>query len=340
MLDTQQFTYTVDMFRDTLHLLVETLENPFVAPANIHTIEAFMNKVGYQCIVDKVSFLSSRRIWLNRGRLYSKKKEAIQYPCFIKLIVADLMKKFPDIPKMLEEDYHSIKDDVPLVSVYTTGNVSVQGMLILDAFLIANIRETNDFKEYETVFMKVDVLMNQPQPVVSTQGMHRITPSTHSSPIIFASPPETKKRKQIEGESSSPRKSLKITMKKKQLVEKDDDDSKDKIEPESHKDNPEVVDDDDNETEKKDDEMGSLEIRNKETQTTIPTPIRSPRKSLSLDKNIFQELTDTVSITRALHRMCRCQGYMIQDMERKCVTTTKFWETHNKIDDILHEVVP
>ncbi|GJT22987.1 hypothetical protein Tco_0892924 [Tanacetum coccineum] len=37
--------------------------------------------------------------------------------------------------------------------------------------------------------------------------------------------------------------------------------------------------------------------------------------------------------------MCRRQGYMIQDMERKCVTTAKFWETHNKIDDILHEVV-
>ncbi|GJW70599.1 hypothetical protein Tco_0127516 [Tanacetum coccineum] len=53
MLDTQQFTYTVDMFRDTLHLPVETPENPFVAPANIHTIEAFMNRVGYQGVVDK-----------------------------------------------------------------------------------------------------------------------------------------------------------------------------------------------------------------------------------------------------------------------------------------------
>ncbi|GJY09755.1 retrovirus-related pol polyprotein from transposon TNT 1-94 [Tanacetum coccineum] len=203
MLDTQQFTYTVDMFRDTLHLLVETLKNPFVAPANIHTIEAFMNKVGYQCIVDKVVFFLHEK--------FASTVEAIQYPCFIKLIVADLMKKFPDIPKMLEEDYHSIKDDVQL--------------------------------EYETVFIKVDVPMNQPQPVVSTQGMHRITPSTHSSPIISASPPETKKRKKITGESK-------------------------------------VVDDDDNETEKKDDEMG------------------------------------------------------------RRVPTTKFWETHNKIDDILHEVIP
>ncbi|GKE97167.1 hypothetical protein Tco_1582022 [Tanacetum coccineum] len=53
MLDTQQFTYTMDTFRDTLHLLVETPKNPFVAPANINTIEVFMNIVGYQGVVDK-----------------------------------------------------------------------------------------------------------------------------------------------------------------------------------------------------------------------------------------------------------------------------------------------
>ncbi|GJW54871.1 hypothetical protein Tco_0098956 [Tanacetum coccineum] len=70
------------------------------------------------------------------------------------------MKKFPNIPKRIEEDYHSIKDDVPLVSVYTTGNVSVRGMLILDAFLTTEVRETDDFKEYETVFMKVDGMDN------------------------------------------------------------------------------------------------------------------------------------------------------------------------------------
>ncbi|GJZ15986.1 hypothetical protein Tco_0551663 [Tanacetum coccineum] len=272
----------------------------------------------------------------NNYVVYSRKKEAIQYPRFIKLIVVDLMTKFPNIPKRREEDYHSIKDDVPL------------------------IRETNDFKEYETVFMKVDVPMNQPQPVVSTQGTHRITPSAHSSPTVSTSPSATKKRKQIAGESSSPQKSLKITIKQKQIVKKDDDDSEDRIEPESHKDNPEVVnDDDDKEIQQKDDEMGSLEIRNEETQTTIPTPLSSPRKILSLDKKTFQELTDIVSnpttstsrhsqvkkriskkyshLSGALRRMCRRQGYMIQDMERKCVTTAKFWETHNKIDDILHE---
>nr|GEV25074.1 hypothetical protein [Tanacetum cinerariifolium] len=68
------------------------------------------------------------------------------------------------------EDYHSIKDDTPLVGVYTTGDVRVRGMLILAAFLTEEIHATNDFKEYEMVFMTVDVPMNQPQPVVSTQG--------------------------------------------------------------------------------------------------------------------------------------------------------------------------
>ncbi|GJS84902.1 retrovirus-related pol polyprotein from transposon TNT 1-94 [Tanacetum coccineum] len=283
MLDTEQVIYTVDMFRDTLQLLVKTHENPFVAPTNIHTIEAFMNRVGYQGVVDKINILQLFHAVINRTYVdYAallwwdflnnmfQKKEAIQYPRFTKLIIADLMKKFPNIPKRIDEDYHSIKDDVPLVSVYTTGNVSVRGMLILDAFLTAEIRETDDFKEYEAVFMKVAFPMNQP----------------------------TKKRKQTVGESSSPRKLLKITIKQKQIVKKDDDDSEDRIEPKSHKDNPEFVNDDDKAEEKHSNDIG------------------------------------------ALRKMCRHQGYMIQYMERKCVTTAKFWETHNKIDDILHEIVP
>ncbi|GJZ69318.1 hypothetical protein Tco_0632868, partial [Tanacetum coccineum] len=273
---------------DTLHLPVETPENPFVAPANIHTIEAFINRVSYQGVVDKVSAFFMNNLaqpWQTMFKVFNRclttrtsshdqtninilqlfhvvlnqthvdyaallwwdfmnnvfqKKEVIQYPCFIKLIVVDLMDKFSNIPKRLEEDYHSIKDDVPLVN---------------------NLEVVND--------------------------------------------------------------------------------------------------DDDKEREKKGDEMGSLEIRNEEMQTTISTPLSSPRKILSSNKKTFQELTNIVSnpttstskhsqvkkrisskyyhLPGALHMMCRRQGYMIQDIERKCVTTAKLWETHNKIDDILHE---
>ncbi|GKF23897.1 hypothetical protein Tco_0076219, partial [Tanacetum coccineum] len=75
MLDTQQFTYTVDMFRDTLQLPVETPENPFVALANIHTIEAFMNRVGYQGVVDKVSAFYTKNLaqpWQSMFKVFNR----------------------------------------------------------------------------------------------------------------------------------------------------------------------------------------------------------------------------------------------------------------------------
>nr|GEY90266.1 hypothetical protein [Tanacetum cinerariifolium] len=98
------------------------------------------------------------------------------------------------------------KDDIPLVSVYTTGNVLIRGMLIPDAFLTEEIRATDGFKD-----------------------------------------PQGKKRKQNVKESSSPNKSLKITIRQQKVVEgnKDDDDSQDRLEPKSLKDKPEYVDNDD-----------------------------------------------------------------------------------------------
>nr|GEW19759.1 hypothetical protein [Tanacetum cinerariifolium] len=231
-------------------LQMETPDNQFVAPVNIEIIESFMQSVGYQGVVDK-------------------KKDVIRYPRFTRLIIVDLMKKFPSIPPRLEEDYHSIKDDISLVSIYTTGNVPVLGMLILDAFLTNEIRAIDDYKEYEMVFVKVVVPINQPQPVVSTQGTHRTTPRDHKTPTVIAASLQGKKRKQSVGETSS--KSLKITIKRKQVVEgeKDEesyaskfaasmldddvDDSGNRIEPESHKENLKVVDDDEvNNKEKQD----------------------------------------------------------------------------------------
>ncbi|GKE00708.1 hypothetical protein Tco_1388691, partial [Tanacetum coccineum] len=202
-LDTQDIVYTVDMFRAILQLPMETPENPFVAPVPWRLSSPLCT------------------------RLVIKKKNVIQYPRFTKLIIANLMKKYPSIPQTHDEDYHSIKDDIPLVSVYTTGNVQVRGMLIPDEFLTDEICATDDFKEYEMVFMNVAIPMNQPQT--------------------------GKKRKQSVGESSLPQKSLKITIRQKQVGEgeKDEqsyddvDDSDNRLKPGCHKENPEHVDDDD-----------------------------------------------------------------------------------------------
>nr|GEZ52392.1 hypothetical protein [Tanacetum cinerariifolium] len=221
---------------------VETLENPFVTPVNIWTIEAFMNKVGYQGVVDK---------------------------------------KFLNIPQRIDEDYHSIKDDILLVSVYTTGNVLVREMLILDEFLTEEIRATDDFKEYEMIFMNVVVSMNQPQLSASPQG---------------------KKRKQTARESSSLRKSHKITIRKKkqsttsipppateaqEIIAK----LQEKLDEEEIKKMVEVVKEKDND----EGALGSMEFRNEK----MSTPTRSPRKDLSSDKTISEELTATVSPTTA-----------------------------------------
>nr|GFB59828.1 hypothetical protein [Tanacetum cinerariifolium] len=51
------------------------------------------------------------------------------------------------VDKRLEENYHSIKDDIPLVSVYTTWNVTVRGMLIPGEFLTGDIHATIEYKE-------------------------------------------------------------------------------------------------------------------------------------------------------------------------------------------------
>ncbi|GJW63627.1 hypothetical protein Tco_0115511 [Tanacetum coccineum] len=176
------------------------------------------------------------------------------------------MKKFPSISSRSEEDYHSIKDDIPLGSVYTIGNVTVRGMMIPGELLIDDIRVTKEYKEYKEKFVRVDVLIIQQEPVESTQGTHR-TPRATRTPT----PTTEKKRKSREfaGESSTPRKSMKIIIKQKQpsttliphpsndeeedshasafaySVLRDKEDTETRIEPGSHKEHPEIVNEDD-----------------------------------------------------------------------------------------------
>ncbi|GJV14996.1 hypothetical protein Tco_1360319 [Tanacetum coccineum] len=46
-LNSQEIVYTVDMFRSTLQMPVETTTNPFIAPATMKFIQPFMQIVGY-----------------------------------------------------------------------------------------------------------------------------------------------------------------------------------------------------------------------------------------------------------------------------------------------------
>nr|GEV65740.1 transposase, MuDR [Tanacetum cinerariifolium] len=167
-------------------------KNPFVAPVNIEIIKSFMNRVGYQGVVDKTKI--------------------------------NILQLFPVVVNRTNVDYVALLWDADSRCILTE-----------------EIYATDDFKEYEKMFVNVAIPMNHTQPVVSTQGMHRATPRAHRTPTL-------------------------TTAKK--------------------------VD------EKKDDEMGSLEDRTEKMQTPIPTT-RSPKKTLSSDKNIDQELTDIVLILTA-----------------------------------------
>ncbi|GJS72041.1 hypothetical protein Tco_0704882 [Tanacetum coccineum] len=203
-LDTQDIVYTVDIFCDTLKLPVETPENPFIAPVNIEVIQSFMQRVGYQGIVDKAD---------------------IRWCVFI-----------------------------------TTGNVIVRGMLIPDAFLTKEIRATNDYKEYETVFVNVVVPMNQPQMVVDGEK------DEESYADKFAS----------------------------SMLHDDVDDSGDRIEPGSHKEHLEVVDDDDddeNKEEKKDDEMGIHPTITTSTDTTSSADLQQ-QLYLKMKSNLQDQAND------------------------------------------------
>ncbi|GJR91830.1 hypothetical protein Tco_0215841 [Tanacetum coccineum] len=247
---TADIVYTVDIFRDTLKLPVKTPDNPFVAPVNIEIIESFMHMVGYQGVVDKDFFYCVKQ-----------KKNVIMYPRFTKLIFADLMKKYPSIPLRHEEDYHSIKDDI---------------------LLTGEIRATDNYKEYETVFINVDVPMNQPQSVVSTQGTHKSTPRAHRTPTLTASP-QGKKRKQSAGETNA------------SMIHDDVDDSGDRIEPDSHKEHPKVVvdDDDDNKDEKKDDEMGIHGKVDRVLYEIVPQLAKRATNDL-IEGNLKRVVADTI----------------------------------------------
>ncbi|GJX95764.1 hypothetical protein Tco_0351562 [Tanacetum coccineum] len=216
-LDTHEIVYTVDMFRSTLKLPMETLENLFIAPR-------------------------------------------------------------------LKKEYHSIKDDTPLVSVYTAENVTVRGMMISDALLTDAIRDTDDYKEYKTVFVTIKKKKKNTTPIpppsddqerddiaevtLLSLTLHKTVVAAEAKENVVKVKErleEEEIEKMIEGDNDELDSSDFVDS---MLNENDDDDSDTRIEPESHKDNPKVVDDDDKteKEEKKDDKTDDEEKKDDDAE--------------------------------------------------------------------------
>nr|GEU81840.1 hypothetical protein [Tanacetum cinerariifolium] len=200
----------------------------------------------FHVVVNRTNVDFAALLWWDFMNCVFQKKDVIQYPRFTKLIIAELMKKFPSISLRLEEDYHSINDDIPLVSVYTTGNVIVRGILIPDVFLTKEIRATNNYKEYEMVFDRAESHKENPEVVDEDEVKDKVKKDENKDDDAEKTDVATK--------------------------EKDNDD---------HIDHTLVG-------------SGSMETRNEQMQTLIPTPTRSPEKDLSSDKKISKELMANV----------------------------------------------
>ncbi|GJT36087.1 retrovirus-related pol polyprotein from transposon TNT 1-94 [Tanacetum coccineum] len=286
-LNTQEITYTVDMFHYTFKLPMETSYNPFITLVTIETIESFMKTVGYQGVVDKdqrkINILQLFHVVVNRTNV--------------------------DYAALLWWDFMN-NDDTPLVSVYSIGNVLFRGMRIPDAFLTAEIRATDDYKEQK----------KQTTTPIPPPGDDQERDEVAEAAILN----EEEIEKMVEGDKDEESYASKFV---DSMINDDVDVSGTKIEPESHKEYPENVSDNDEviEKEMKDDEIekeetnddvektnavvkekdndegasGSMEFRNGKMQTPIPTPTRSTRKDLSSDKTTSEELTATVSPTTA-----------------------------------------
>ncbi|GKC75501.1 hypothetical protein Tco_1126275, partial [Tanacetum coccineum] len=67
--------------------------------------------------------------------------------------------KYESIPKRLKEEYYTIKDDTPMVNMYTTREVTVCGMQIPNDFLTDAIKDTQAYKDYVEMYKGVEVPM-------------------------------------------------------------------------------------------------------------------------------------------------------------------------------------
>nr|GEW33745.1 integrase, catalytic region, zinc finger, CCHC-type, peptidase aspartic, catalytic [Tanacetum cinerariifolium] len=131
----------------------------------------------------------------------------------------------------------------------------------------------------------------------------------------------------------------------------DEEDSDTKIEPGSHKENQEEVDDDDVVEEKKDDKKDDEDddnddhddhafVRTRVTggleelmATVSPTPTTSSQRRAKLISNKYSHILGD------LKRICRRQGFMIKQMEKKYVTNREFQGIKERVDKVLYEII-
>ncbi|GJZ15272.1 hypothetical protein Tco_0550949 [Tanacetum coccineum] len=298
------------MFRSTLKLPLETPNHPFIIPTTLKYIQPFLKIVGYQGIVDKVSAFYMNNLaqpWQKMFKIFHAMINRVHVD------YADLL--WWDFLHCVQQKKDGKFQQSSITKLYYSYLEKGGGLGGGIGGGAGSYEE--EYKDHAKEYVGVDVLMIQPKSVESTQGTIR-TPRATMTPNptdVVQTKLEKHKlaedmEKLVEGKDEES-----YASKFADFVFLDDKDTGNRIEPESHKENPEIVDDDDDEEEeeKKDDDkddvnddndndyyddqalvrnkkMGSSEDRNEKMQIPIPSPPISPSIDLSSDKNISQEL--------------------------------------------------
>ncbi|GKB25777.1 hypothetical protein Tco_0865178 [Tanacetum coccineum] len=215
----QQFWRTVSKVhdtKDTIKFMMDTEEFTYI-----------VDMVGYQGVVDKVSAIYTKNLaqpWQTMFKVFNRylttrtsghdqtKINILQlFHAMINRINVDYVALL-----WIEEDYHSIKDDIPLVSMYTTRNVLVQWMLIPDEFLTEEIHATDDFKEYEMVFVSKGEKDEQTYVDVD-ESDNRLEPGSHKEYPEYVDD-DDKEEEKVDEKKDGEMSSLKIGTEKMQTL--------------------------------------------------------------------------------------------------------------------------
>ncbi|GJZ34625.1 hypothetical protein Tco_0580442 [Tanacetum coccineum] len=160
-------------------------------------------------MVDKTDIIYTLDMFRSALKLPTKTNQNLFIPSTDFSYIKEFLKiigyedKYPPIPKRLNEPCHSIKDDTPLSHMYTTGEVTKRAMQIPDELL-------NGKNQVDAGLQGLYWLI---LPAESTQGTIRTPSATKIPNPKIAS---KKNRKQVIGESSTPKKSIKIRIKQRQ----------------------------------------------------------------------------------------------------------------------------
>nr|GEV22236.1 hypothetical protein [Tanacetum cinerariifolium] len=164
----------------------------------------------------------------------------------------------------LEEDYHSIKDVVPLVNVYTTRNVDDvhESSRSNESTAIEEIDKLVDGDEDEESYASAfaDTVINDDNDDIRS----KLEPKSYKDHPEHMSDDDDKKRK------------MKMLRKKRNafadtVINDDNDDIRSKLEPKSYKDHPEHMSDDDDKKKKDEDVKKEKEVVDIVKETNVDT---------------------------------------------------------------------